>query len=45
MSVLEIVLYSLLGLSVIIFTIIQVYKFKHPEKFKRKNKKDKEEDE
>lgn len=45
MSILEIVLYSLLGLSLVIFTVIQIYKFKHPDKFKKRNKKETEEDE
>ena len=44
MSILEIILYSLLGVGVVIWVIITIVKFKHPEKFKKKAKNEDEEE-
>lgn len=43
MSVLEIILYSVIGVGFVIWLVFTIYDYKHPEKRKKKSKKNSEE--
>ena len=45
MSILEIILYALIGSLTLAYVIKTIYYIKHPEKKKKKKKKDENEDE